>query len=58
MAYSGSSNWDRITTPVPGWRLRTSLAAAMPSSWKLGGMRMSVTTTSGAGSVAPATRLS
>ena len=21
MAYSGSSYWERITTPVPGWRL-------------------------------------
>ena len=47
MAYSGSSYWDRITTPVPGWRLRISLAASMPSRWKVGGMRMSVTTTWG-----------
>ena len=37
----------RITMPVPGWRLRISLQASMPSTWKCGGMRMSVTTTSG-----------
>ena len=48
MAYSGSSYWVRITMPVPGWRLRISLAASMPSRWKFGGMRMSVTTTFGA----------
>ena len=36
MAYSGSSYCDRITTPVPGWRLRISLAASMPSFWKFG----------------------
>ena len=33
--------------PVPGWRLRISLAASIPSRWKFGGMRMSLTTTSG-----------
>ena len=51
IAYSGSSYCDRTTTPVPGCRLRTSFAASMPSFWKLGGMRMSVTTTCGASSV-------
>ena len=55
MAYSGSSNCDRITMPVPGWRLRISWAASMPSFWKFGGMRMSVTTTCGAEASAPAT---
>ena len=44
-AYSGSSYWDSTTTPVPGCRLRTSLAASMPSRWNDGGMRMSVTST-------------
>ena len=44
-----------MTMPVPGWRLRTSLAASMPSRWKLGGIRMSVTTTSGLAASAPAT---
>ena len=43
----GSSYCDRITTPVPGLRMRTSLAASMPSFWKFGGIRMSVTTTCG-----------
>ena len=33
--------------PVPGFRLRISLAASMPSRWNVGGMRMSVTTTWG-----------
>ena len=46
-AYSGSSYWDRITIPVPGFRCRISLAASMPSRWNVGGMRMSLTTTCG-----------
>ena len=41
--------------PVPGWRLRTSFEPTMPSSWKLGGMRMSETTTWGWAAVAPST---
>ena len=41
--------------PVPGWRLRISLQASMPSRWKLGGMRMSLTTTLGAAASAPST---
>ena len=41
--------------PVPGWRLRISLQASMPSGWKFGGMRMSLTTTCGAVASAPAT---
>ena len=49
MAYSGSSYWDSTTTPVPGCRLRTCLAASMPSRWNAGGMRMSVTITWGGG---------
>jgi hypothetical protein len=40
--------------PVPGSRLRISLAASMPSRWKVGGMRMSVTTTCGSCSAAAA----
>ena len=36
-----------MTTPVPGWRLRTSLAASMPSRLNDGGIRMSVTRTWG-----------
>ena len=40
---------------MPGWRLRISWAASMPSRWKVGGMRMSVTTTWGAASPAPVT---
>ncbi len=55
IAYSGSSYCDRITTPVPGWRLRTSLAASIPSSWNDGGIRMSVTTTWGDSWSAPST---
>ena len=39
--------------PVPGWRLRMSLHASMPSRWKLGGMRMSLTTTFGAADSGP-----
>ena len=54
MAYSGSSNWDSTITPVPGWRLRTSLAASMPSVRNVGGIRMSVTRTCGACSAQPA----
>ena len=38
---------------MPGWRLRSSLAASMPSLWKLGGMRMSVTSTCGASRLGP-----
>ena len=41
--------------PVPGWRLRTSLAASIPSRLNDGGMRMSVTSTLGSAAVAPAT---
>ncbi len=37
--------------PVPGWRLRISLQASMPSRSKFGGMRMSLTTTSGCASL-------
>ncbi len=37
---------------------RTSFAASMPSFWKFGGMRMSVTTTCGLVAVAPATSAS
>lgn len=37
----------RMTMPVPGWRLGTSLAASMPSRPNVGGIRMSVTTTWG-----------
>ena len=33
--------------PVPGWRLRTWRAASIPSRWKVGGIRISVTTTWG-----------
>ncbi len=33
--------------PVPGWRLRISLQASMPSRWKFGGIRMSETITCG-----------
>ena len=40
--------------PVPGWRWRISLAASMPSRWKVGGMRMSLTTTCGSCSAAAA----
>ena len=40
--------------PVPGWRWRISLAASMPSRWKVGGMRMSLTTTWGSCSAAAA----
>jgi hypothetical protein len=50
MAYSGSSYWLSTTTAVPGRRRRTSRAPSMPSSWKVGGIRMSVTTTWGASS--------
>ena len=56
MAYSGSSYWERTTTAVPGGRLRTSLAASITSRWKLGGKRMSVTTTWAAAASAPAAR--
>ena len=42
---------------MPGWRLRTSLAASMPSFWKVGGMRMSVTTTCGRRPSAPGDQL-
>ncbi len=55
MAYSGSSYWDSMTMPVPGWRLRTWRAASMPSRWKVGGIRMSVTTTWGCVASAAAT---
>ena len=41
--------------PVPGWRLRSSLAASIPSRWNDGGMRMSVTTTCGPVASAPET---
>ena len=41
--------------PVPGYCLRISRAALMPSSVKSGGMRMSVTTTCGVSASAPAT---
>ena len=38
--------------PIPGWRLRSSLAASMPSRWNVGGIRMSDTTTWGADAAA------
>src|SRR2546430_607655 len=41
--------------PVPGCRLRTCLAASIPSRWKVGGIRISVTTTWGAACSAPVT---
>ena len=46
-AYSGLSYWLSTTIPVPGRRLRTSLAPSMPSFWKVGGIRISVTSTCG-----------
>ena len=46
-AYASSSWAESTTTPVPGWRPRISCAQSMPSSWKFGGILMSVTTTSG-----------
>ena len=54
-AYSGLSYWLSTTTPVPGNRLRTSLAASIPSFWNVGGMRISVTSTCGRSSTARAT---
>ena len=41
----------------PGWRLRTSLAASMPSRLKAGGIRMSVTRTWGWSEAAPSHHL-
>ena len=46
-AYPGSTYWLSTTTPVSGVRLRSSLAARTPSSVPVGGIRMSVMTTSG-----------
>ena len=43
--------------PVPGWRLRISFAASMPSCWNDGGIRMSVTTTCGVSSSAACDQL-
>ena len=51
--HSGSSYCDSTTTPVPGKRLRTCLAASMPSRWKNGGIRTSVTRTCGSVAAAP-----
>src|SRR4051794_24538370 len=39
--------WLRITTPTFGWVRRRSAAKRMPSSVRVGGIRMSVSTTSG-----------
>ena len=47
IAYASSSCADRTTTPVPGCFSRIACAQSMPSSWKFGGILMSVTTTSG-----------
>ena len=47
MAYSGSAYWLRITTPTSGWVVRSSSASLMPSSVFVGGIQMSVRTTSG-----------
>ena len=46
-AYSGAANWLRTTTPVSGFVSRRRSATWMPSSWLVGGIRMSVKTTSG-----------
>src|SRR5215831_14727901 len=46
-AYCGSANWVRRITPVPRYWVRISAAAASPSVWCSGGIRMSVITTSG-----------
>ncbi len=40
---------------VPGWRLRTSLAASMPFLWNDGGIRTSVTSTWGSVAAHPVT---
>ncbi len=47
MAYDGATNWLSTTTPMAGWVARSCAAALMPSSVPVGGIRMSVTTTSG-----------
>jgi len=39
--------------PVPGWRLRISLHASLPSRSKFGVIRMSLTTTLGSARSAP-----
>ena len=54
-AYSGSSYWESTTTPVPGNRDRTSLAASIPSRRKDGGIRTSVTRTCGSVAAQPDT---
>ena len=46
-AYAGSAYWLSITTPMSGCVSRSALAARMPSSVPVGGIRMSVSTTSG-----------
>jgi hypothetical protein len=47
IAYASSSWALSTTTPVPGCLSRIVCAQSMPSSWKFGGILMSVTTTSG-----------
>ena len=46
-AYLGSVYWLRMTTPMSGWSCRRRTAIWMPSSVLEGGIRMSLTTTSG-----------
>ena len=47
-AYNGDTYWLSTTTPTSGWLWRRSMASRTPSSVPVGGMRMSVMTTSGA----------
>jgi signal transduction histidine kinase len=49
-AKDGSTYWLSTTTPMPGWVERNCSAARMPSLVPVGGIRMSVSTTSGSSS--------
>ena len=54
VAYRSSTYCDSTTTPVPGYSARIRLATVMPSTVYVGGIRISVSTASGASSATAA----